>query len=138
MRSETSLIQTMGLAARNVEGKVILYSAKDKNGELTITGSMKRAFEITEYRRGKQEAYNKAHNITPKGVSRNVEAELKIESSGLSHLYESGRKKGIKIPKSERESIIKELKKQMLEAAKNLEFEEAARLRDEIARIKAM
>ncbi|MGX2985555.1 excinuclease ABC subunit UvrB [Helicobacter sp. 23-1048] len=138
LRSETSLIQTMGRAARNVEGKVILYSAKDKNGELTITGSMKRAFEITEYRRGKQEAYNKAHNITPKGVSRNVEAELKIESSGLSHLYESGRKKGAKIPKSERESIIKELKKQMLQAAKNLEFEEAARLRDEIARIKAI
>ncbi len=138
LRSETSLIQTMGRAARNVEGKVILYSAKDKNGKLTITGSMKRAFEITEYRRGKQEAYNKAHNITPKGVSRNVEAELKIESSGLSHLYESGRKKGVKIPKSERESIIKELKKQMLQAAKNLEFEEAARLRDEIARIKAM
>ncbi|MGX3097546.1 excinuclease ABC subunit UvrB [Helicobacter sp. 23-1046] len=138
LRSETSLIQTMGRAARNVEGKVILYSAKDKNGNLTITGSMKRAFEITDYRRGKQEAYNKAHNITPKGVSRNVEQELKIESSGLSQLYESGRKKGAKIPKSERESIIKELKKQMLQAAKNLEFEEAARLRDEIARIKAM
>ncbi|MGX3045084.1 excinuclease ABC subunit UvrB [Helicobacter sp. T3_23-1056] len=138
LRSETSLIQTMGRAARNVEGKVILYSAKDKNGEIVITGSMKRAFEITDYRRGKQEAYNKAHNITPKGVSRNVEQELKIESSGLSQLYESGRKKGAKIPKSERESIIKELKKQMLQAAKNLEFEEAARLRDEIARIKAM
>lgn len=138
LRSETSLIQTMGRAARNVEGKVILYSSKDKNGNLTITGSMKRAFEITDYRRGKQEAYNKAHNITPKGVSRNVEQELKIESSGLSQLYESGRKKGAKIPKSERESIIKELKKKMLEAAKNLEFEEAARLRDEIARIKAM
>ena len=74
----------------------------------------------------------------PKSVSRNVEQELKIESSGLSQLYESGRKKGTKIPKSERESIIKELKKQMLAAAKNLEFEEAARLRDEIARIKAM
>ena len=138
LRSETSLIQTMGRAARNVEGKVILYSAKDKNGELVITGSMKRAFEITDYRRGKQKAYNKAHNITPKGVSRSVESELKIESSGLSQLYESGRKKGAKIPKSERESIIKELKKQMLQAAKNLEFEEAARLRDEIARIKAM
>ncbi len=138
LRSETSLIQTMGRAARNVEGKVILYASKDKNGELTITGSMKRAFEITEYRRGKQEAYNKAHNIVPKSVSRNVEQELKIESSGLSQLYESGRKKGAKIPKSERESIIKELKKQMLQAAKNLEFEEAARLRDEIAQIKVM
>ena len=138
LRSETSLIQTMGRAARNVEGKVILYAGKDKNGELVITGSMKRAFEITDYRRGKQEAFNKVHNITPKGVSRSVESELKIESSGLSQLYESGRKKGAKIPKSERESIIKELKKKMLAAAKNLEFEEAAKLRDEIARIKAM
>ena len=138
LRSETSLIQTMGRAARNVEGKVILYAGKDKNGELVITGSMKRAFEITDYRRGKQEAFNKVHNITPKGVSRSVESELKIESSGLSQLYESGRKKGAKIPKSERESIIKELKKKMLTAAKNLEFEEAAKLRDEIARIKAM
>ena len=138
LRSETSLIQTMGRAARNVEGKVILYSARDKSGELVITGSMKRAFEITDYRRDKQEAFNKAHNIVPKGVSRSVESELKIESSGLSQLYESGRKKGAKIPKSERESIIKELKKKMLAAAKNLEFEEAAKLRDEIARIKAM
>lgn len=128
LRSETSLIQTMGRAARNVNGKVILYAKK-------ITGSMQRAFEVTNYRRAKQEAFNKAHNITPSSVQRKLEQELKIESSGLSSLYEKGSKK---IPKSERESIIKDLSRQMHAAAKALEFEEAARLRDEIAKIRAM
>lgn len=126
LRSETSLIQTMGRAARNVEGKVILYAKK-------VTNSMQRAFEITDYRRSKQEAYNKAHNITPQSVKRNVEEELKLESSASGRLYEKNAKK---IPKSERDSIIRELKIRMLQAAKNLEFEEAARLRDEIAKIR--
>lgn len=130
LRSETSLIQTMGRAARNVEGKVILYAKK-------ITGSMQRAFAITDYRRSKQEEFNKLHNITPKSVQRNIEEELKIESSGLARLYEKGAK-GKKIPKSERDSIIKELSAKMHQAAKMLEFEEAARLRDEIARIRSM
>ena len=127
LRSETSLIQTMGRAARNVNGKVILYAKK-------ITGSMQRAFDITDYRRAKQEAFNKEHNITPKSVARNVEQELKIESSGLSNLYDKANKIQ-KLPKSECAAIKKELKAKMLEAAKNLEFEEAARLRDEIAKI---
>lgn len=127
LRSETSLIQTMGRAARNVNGKVILYAKK-------VTNSMQRAFDITDYRRAKQEAFNKAHNITPKSVARNVEQELKIESSGLSNLYDKANKIQ-KLPKSERAAIKKELKAKMLEAAKNLEFEEAARLRDEIAKI---
>ena len=130
LRSETSLIQTMGRAARNVNGKVILYAKH-------ITGSMQRAFEITDYRRSKQEEFNRIHNITPKSVQRNIEEELKIESSGLSRLYEKGAK-GKKIPKSERDSIIKELSAKMHQAAKMLEFEEAARLRDEIARIRSM
>ena len=130
LRSETSLIQTMGRAARNVNGKVILYAKK-------ITGSMQRAFEITDYRRGKQEEFNKIHNITPRSVQRNIEEELKIESSGLGRLYETGSKRK-KIPKSERDSIIKELTAKMHQAAKMLEFEEAARLRDEIAKIRNM
>ncbi|WP_276890605.1 excinuclease ABC subunit UvrB [Helicobacter japonicus] len=128
LRSETSLIQTMGRAARNVEGKVILYAKK-------ITGSMQRAFEITDYRRKKQEEFNRLHNITPTSVQRNVEQELKIESSGLSKLYEKNAKK---IPKGERNAIIKELSLKMHQAAKALEFEEAARIRDEIARIRNM
>lgn len=128
LRSETSLIQTMGRAARNVNGKVILYAKK-------ITGSMQRAFEITTYRRNKQEAFNKEHNITPTSVHRKLEQELKIETSGLSTLYEKASKK---IPRAERDSIIKDLSRQMHAAAKALEFEEAARLRDEISKIRAM
>ena len=128
LRSETSLIQTMGRAARNVNGKVILYAK-------SITGSMQRAFDITDYRRAKQEAFNKAHNITPRSVARNVEQELKLESS--STLYEKASKLR-KIPKAEREAIIKDLQHKMHQAAQALEFEEAARIRDEIAKIRTM
>lgn len=128
LRSETSLIQTMGRAARNVNGKVILYAK-------TITKSMQKAMDITDYRRKKQQEHNKKYNITPKSVVRNLEEELKLESSAT--LYEKISKKN-KIPKSERDSIIKELNKKMLEASKRLDFEEAARLRDEIARIRSM
>lgn len=128
LRSQTSLIQTMGRAARNIEGKVILYAKH-------ITESMKKAFEITDYRRSKQEEFNRLNNITPTSVQRSVEQELKIESSGLGKLYEKSSKK---IPKSERDKIIKELHIKMLQAAKALEFEEAARLRDEISKIRNM
>ncbi|RDU72820.1 excinuclease ABC subunit B [Helicobacter anseris] len=128
LRSETSLIQTMGRAARNVNGKVILYAK-------TITKSMQKAMDITDYRRKKQQEHNKKYNITPKSVARNLEDELKLESSA--NLYEKTSKKN-KIPKAERDSIIKELNKKMLEASKRLDFEEAARLRDEIARIRSM
>lgn len=127
LRSETSLIQTMGRAARNVNGRVIFYAK-------SVTKSMRAAMEITDYRRKKQEDHNKLHNITPKSVERNLEDELKLESSAS--LYEKSKR--TKIPKSERESIIKELNKEMLEAAKKLDFEEAARLRDEIAIIRKM
>lgn len=128
LRSETSLIQTMGRAARNVNGKVILYAK-------TITKSMQKAMDITDYRRKKQQEHNKKYNITPKSVARNLEDELKLESSA--NLYEKTSKKN-KIPKAERDGIIKELNKKMLEASKRLDFEEAARLRDEIARIRSM
>nr|WP_111713541.1 excinuclease ABC subunit UvrB [Helicobacter mustelae] len=126
LRSETSLVQTMGRAARNVEGRVIFYAKK-------ITQSMQRAMEITDYRRKKQMEYNALHQISPKSVQRNLEEELKLESSAV--LYKD---KKAKIPKSERENIIKELNKKMLASAKLLDFEEAARLRDEIARIKSL
>lgn len=125
LRSETSLIQTMGRAARNINGKVLLYAQK-------ITNSMKKACEITDYRRAKQMEFNTLHHITPQGVKREVENELKLESSAI--LYE---KKSQKIPKAEREKIIKELKAKMLEASKKLEFEEAARLRDEIKKLQS-
>lgn len=129
LRSETSLIQTMGRAARNVNGRVLLFANK-------ITPSMQKAMEVTDYRRSKQEAYNKAHNITPQSVSRKLDEDLKNQDLGI--LYEKAKKSKDKMPKSERDKLVKELSRQMHEAAKKLEFEEAARLRDEIAKLRTM
>lgn len=128
LRSRTSLIQTMGRAARNVNGTVILFANK-------ITNSMKEAIEITEARRKYQDEYNKKHGITPRSASRNLEDSLKEED--LPNLYNKA-KKLEKMPVSERAKIVKELRKQMLEAAKNLEFEKAAALRDEIAKLREL
>lgn len=126
LRSETSLIQTMGRAARNVRGHVLLFAN-------TITPSLKRAMEVTDYRRERQERFNKEHNITPKGVARKLDENLKNQDLGM--LYERAKKKE-KMPKEERAKLVKELTKQMHEAAKRLDFEEAARLRDEIAKFR--
>nr|MBP3724007.1 excinuclease ABC subunit UvrB [Campylobacter sp.] len=115
LRSTTSLIQTMGRAARNVDGTVILFADK-------ITNSMQIAIDTTNARRKYQDEYNKAHNITPKSASRNIEDSLKEEDSA--DLYTKG-KKLEKMPSSERAKIIKELRKQMLKAANELEFEKA-------------
>ncbi|PAF43419.1 excinuclease ABC subunit UvrB [Helicobacter sp. 11S03491-1] len=130
LRSETSLIQTMGRAARNINGKVLLYAKK-------ITRSMQKAMDTTDYRRKKQEEFNQAHHITPKSVARNVEEELRLESSVNAKLYEKALKKS-KIPKTEKDALIKELSKKMHEAATRLDFEEAARVRDEIAKIRSL
>ncbi|MEE3744791.1 excinuclease ABC subunit UvrB [Campylobacter porcelli] len=126
LRSKTSLIQTMGRAARNVNGAVILFANK-------ITNSMREAIEITEARRKYQDDYNKSHNITPQSASRNIEDSLKEDDTQM--LYTKA-KKLAKMPSNERAKIVKELRKQMLEAAKNLEFEKAAALRDEIAKLR--
>lgn len=128
LRSRTSLIQTMGRAARNVNGTVILFANK-------ITNSMKEAIDITNARREYQNEYNKKHGITPHSASRNLEDSLKEED--LPNLYNKAKKLD-KIPASERAKIVKELRKQMLEAAKNLEFEKAAALRDEIAKLREL
>ncbi|CUU76082.1 excinuclease ABC subunit B [Campylobacter hyointestinalis] len=128
LRSRTSLIQTMGRAARNVNGTVILFANK-------ITNSMKEAIDITNARREYQNEYNKKHGIIPHSASRNLEDSLKEED--LPNLYNKA-KKLEKIPASERAKIVKELRKQMLEAAKNLEFEKAAALRDEIAKLREL
>lgn len=124
LRSETSLIQTMGRAARNLNGRVILFAN-------TITPSMKIAMDTTDYRRKKQQDFNKKHGIVPQSVSRKIEQELKANVGDIPLTADKRR-----IPKSERDKIIKELTKQMHTAAKALEFEEAARLRDEIAKIR--
>ncbi|EAL3922592.1 excinuclease ABC subunit UvrB [Campylobacter upsaliensis] len=126
LRSTTSLIQTMGRAARNVNGKVLLFCQK-------ITKSMQEAIDTTSERRKLQEEYNKKHKITPTSVKRNLEESLKNEDLG--EIYRKGAKFE-KMPASERAKIVKELRKEMLEAAKNLEFEKAAALRDEIKKLK--
>jgi excinuclease ABC subunit B len=127
LRSQTALIQTMGRGARNENGRVIMFAKK-------ITPSMQAAIEITQERREKQITYNKKHNITPTSVKRNMDDSLKQEE--YADIYE--KKKKEKIPKAERQKIINEYKKKMLEAAKNLDFEVAAKYRDKIDEIRKM
>ncbi len=127
LRSETALIQTMGRAARNANGKVLMFAKK-------ITKSMKTAIETTEYRRKRQEEFNKKQGITPKTTKRDLDENLRLEDYS-----EVGAKKiKDKIPPKEKQKIIQSLKAKMLEAAKKLEFEVAAKLRDEIEKIKKL
>lgn len=127
LRSATALIQTMGRAARNENGTVLLFANK-------ITKSMQEAIDITTHRRKIQDEYNKAHGITPRSVARKVEQSLHQENNQATLLNKS--KKLDKLPANERAKIIKELKAQMLQAAKNLEFEKAIAIRDEIAKLR--
>lgn len=122
LRSETSLIQTIGRAARNAEGTVIMYAD-------TITPSMNAAITETERRRKKQDDYNQAHGIVPKTIIKDVRDLLEISTD----LSTSSRKEGgVKMTKVERKREIERLEKQMREASKMLEFEIAAQLRDQI------
>ncbi|MDN5062456.1 excinuclease ABC subunit UvrB [Aliarcobacter butzleri] len=126
LRSKTSLIQTIGRAARNENGRVILFAKK-------ITASMQFAIDETNRRRKLQEEFNKEHNITPKSTKRKLDENLKLEE------YDDvawKKQKLEKMPASERKKILIELNKQMKKAASDLNFEEAIRLRDEIAKIK--
>lgn len=127
LRSEQALIQTIGRAARHVEGHVIMYAD-------TITRSMQRAIDETNRRRGIQEAYNKAHGITPQSINRAVEERMSSELPAEAKRAKLDLKK---IPKDEYGSLIKDLTAQMDLAAANLQFEQAAELRDLIAEIKA-
>ncbi|OYY55931.1 MAG: excinuclease ABC subunit B [Sulfurovum sp. 28-43-6] len=128
LRSKTALIQTAGRAARNVNGLVLMYAKK-------MTDSMQFTIETTGERRQKQIAYNKEHGITPQTTLRVLDTDLKTEELG--ELYNKQSKLD-KMPKAERQQLMQELKAKMLVAAKNLEFEEAARLRDQIAKIKKL
>ena len=121
LRSETSLIQTIGRAARNAEGLVVLYAD-------TITPSMKAAITETERRRKKQDEYNKAHGIVPKTIRKSVRKVLEISHSA----EEENKKARRKLTEAEREETIRRLEKEMKEASKMLEFEYAALLRDQI------
>ena len=121
LRSETSLIQTIGRAARNANGEVIMYADE-------ITGSMERALRETERRRNLQLAYNAEHGIVPKTIVKDIREVLEISTKEKTEKKVSNKK----MSKSEREALIAELTAQMKEAAKLLEFEHAAYLRDKI------
>ena len=131
LRTETSLIQTIGRAARNVNGRVIMYAD-------TVTRSMRAAIDETNRRRGIQQAYNEAHGITPKSVSKAVRDVIEI---GKKHaeadeaLLEGGKRKK-KLSATEREALVRRLTKEMQDAAKRLDFERAAYLRDQIKTIR--
>ncbi len=125
LRSETSLIQTIGRAARNAEGKVILYAD-------SITPSMHRAMAETERRRAKQDAYNKANGITPQTVIKSVRDIIDL-SNNESKEFDINEKQ---LTKLQRMELIAKLEQQMKEAAKMLEFEYAAQLRDRIIKLR--
>ena len=127
LRSETSLIQTIGRAARNAGGKVIMYAD-------TITPSMRRAIDETERRRAKQDAFNKEHGIVPTTVIKSVRELLEV--SGVSETSKQRQGRGKAMNKQERAAEIARLEKAMKEAAKMLEFELAADLRDQIIRLR--
>lgn len=121
LRSETSLIQTVGRAARNANGEVVMYADR-------ITDSMKNTIEITEKRRNIQEEYNKEHNITPKSIVKDIREVIGI----LKDDKKAPKKKDSDISAEELENIVRELKARMLEAAERLDFEAAANFRDEM------
>ena len=125
LRSETSLIQTIGRAARNAEGRVIMYADQ-------ITPSMRAAMEETERRRNIQDAYNKANGIEPKTIIKSVRDLIEISSPTT----ERKGRGGIKLTKAEKEKEIARLEKQMKEAARMMEYEYAALLRDQIIELR--
>jgi excinuclease ABC subunit B len=131
LRSETSLIQTIGRAARNVEGRVIMYADR-------ITGSMERALRETERRREKQMAYNVAHGITPTTIRKNVEDVLSGLYKGDTDMARVTARIDKPLHGANLETVLNGLRADMRKAAENLEFEEAARLRDEIKRLEAV
>ena len=126
LRSETSLIQTAGRAARHLNGEVILYAD-------VMTDSIKRFLAVTEYRRKRQLAYNAEHNITPRSVSRAVEESLAVYESTRREASSVLKDAGVDVDLAE---TINELESEMLTAANNLEFEKAALLRDQIKELK--
>jgi excinuclease ABC subunit B len=127
LRSEQALIQTIGRAARHIDGRVLMYADH-------VTGSMQSAIDETNRRRAVQENYNKSHGITPKGIKKAISEGMKPE---LPEEAKSAKLNLNKIPKDEYKMLVRDLSGQMELAAANLEFEKAAELRDIINDIKA-
>jgi excinuclease ABC subunit B len=130
LRSETSLVQTIGRAARNVDGRVILYADR-------ITGSMERAMRETDRRREKQNAYNIEHGITPTTIKRNIGDIIAHVASKDQVTIDIGDDKPVHMVGHNLRAYIQDLEKRMRDAAADLEFEEAGRLRDEIRKLEA-
>jgi excinuclease ABC subunit B len=133
LRSDTALIQTIGRAARHVQGKVIMYADK-------MTDSMRRAIDETTRRRAKQVAYNEEHGIQPVSIYKAVR-DLTDQLGGHVTAEPRGEyrvKETTGLSKSEMQRVINELEKQMKDAAKNLEFEKAAVLRDQIFELRSI
>ncbi|HEY8963772.1 MAG TPA: excinuclease ABC subunit UvrB [Alphaproteobacteria bacterium] len=132
LRSKTSLVQTIGRAARNVDGKVILYADK-------MTKSMEGALEETKRRREKQIAYNTEHGITPTSIKKNISDVLGSVYESADHLtVASAGENELKMSPAELQKHIKKMEAQMHKAASNLEFEEAAAIRDEIRKLEEL
>jgi excinuclease ABC subunit B len=140
LRSDNSLIQTVGRAARNINGRAILYAD-------SVTGSMRRALDEMTRRRTRQLEFNAEHGITPRGIQKAVMDVMEgARDEGGAILYRKGDKKGKGRDKAtptaadlQPQNIVRQIKKleaEMFKKARNLEFEEAARLRDEIERLK--
>ncbi|MBQ4557221.1 MAG: excinuclease ABC subunit UvrB [Clostridia bacterium] len=127
LRSETSLVQTVGRAARNAGGKVIMYAD-------TVTRSMKGAIDETERRRSIQDAYNKANGIEPKTIIKGVRDVISLGGKSKKEVAEAKKK----LSKPEREKLIEQLNTEMRQAAQKLEFEKAAFLRDKIKELKGL
>ncbi|UWQ90628.1 excinuclease ABC subunit UvrB [Rhodobacteraceae bacterium M382] len=131
LRSETSLVQTIGRAARNADGRVIMYADR-------ITGSMERALAETDRRRARQIAYNEEHGITPATVKKNVEDVLAGLYQGDTDMNRVTATIDKPLHGANLEAVLDGLRTDMHKAAENLEFEEAARLRDEVKRLEAV
>ncbi|MDP9212070.1 MAG: excinuclease ABC subunit UvrB [bacterium] len=132
LRSDTALIQTMGRAARHLDGRVIMYADR-------VTDSMRRAMDETARRREKQKAYNQAHGITPQGIQKKIAAAVRadeqIEEHEAAEVLEDA-KRHVDLPPEQMKRYLHDLKVQMELAAENLEFEKAAALRDRIGELK--